>query len=279
MTGDHVIAAVGLQDDWQAKVKRLFVLPLMLFNVGFVVLGIVTGWWGVVVAAMAQFVLFGMIATKRTRHVGASPALVIGAAGLIWAITDSVGAAVFAALAHALLLIYVFWYSYSQRTPSVALTIGSPFPVLDFADIDGNVVTSASWSGTPTVLLFYRGTWCPMCNVQVRELSEGYRDIESLGAQVILVSPQPAEESAKLARQFDAPMTFLVDDGNAAARALGIQHPGGAPLGIVPEGESVLPTAVVLDRDGVIRFAHETDNYRFRPDPALFLDALRGLPA
>ncbi|MFT5201310.1 MAG: peroxiredoxin [Candidatus Aldehydirespiratoraceae bacterium] len=279
MTGNHVIAAVGLQDDWQAKVKRFFIVPLMLFNVGFVVLGIVTGWWGVVLAAAAQFVLFGMITAKRTRYVGATPALVIGAAGLTWAITDSVGAAVFAALAYGLLLIYVFWYSYSRRTPSAALTVGSPFPALDFADLEGNVVSSASWAGTPTVLIFYRGNWCPLCNVQVRELSEGYRDIESLGARVVLVSPQPAEESAKLARQFDAPMTFLVDDGNAAARALGIQHPGGAPLGIVPEGESVLPTAIVVDRDGVIRFAHETDNYRFRPDPALFLDALRGLPA
>ncbi len=148
---------------------------------------------------------------------------------------------------------------------------------MSFTDLDGATVVSTAWLGAPTVLLFYRGTWCPLCNVQVKELSEGYRDIEALGARVVLVSPQPASESVKMAARFDAPMTFLVDEGNAAAGVLGIRHPGGAPIGIAPEVETVLPTAIVLDADGIVRFAHETDNYRFRPDPALFLEALRAL--
>ncbi|MEZ5166026.1 MAG: hypothetical protein R2695_05880 [Acidimicrobiales bacterium] len=43
------------------------------------------------------------------------------------------------------------------------------------------------------------------------------------------------------------------------------------------DGETVLPTVVVLDTAGVVRLAHETDNYRFRPDPRRFVDVLREL--
>jgi len=267
----------GLENDWQAKVKRVFIIPLMLGNVAFVVIGLVTGWWGVAVTAAGQFLLFAMIGIKRWRNLNAAPALVVGAAGVAVSFTQGAGAIAVSLAAFALLLVYVFWYSKNGRTPSAALAVGSALPELAFTDLDGGAVSSSSWAGSPTVLLFYRGTWCPLCNVQVKELSEGYRDIEALGARVVLVSPQPAEESAKLARQFDAPMTFLVDVDNASAHVLGIQHPGGAPIGIAPEVESVLPTAVVLDAEGVVRFTHETDNYRFRPDPALFLTALSSL--
>ena len=265
----------GLENNWEAKAKRLFIVPLMLANIAFVVVGLVTGWWGVTVVALGQFLLFGLISLKRWRNLNAAPALVVGAAGVGVALTQGAGAIALSLAAFALLLTYVFWYSRNGRKPSTSLTVGSAFPELAFTDLAGTTVTSSAWVGTPTILLFYRGTWCPLCNVQVRELADGYREIASLGAQVVLVSPQPAAESAALAARFDAPMTFLVDVDNASANALGIQHPGGAPVGVAKEGETVLPTAVVLDAAGVILFAHETDNYRFRPDPALFLEALR----
>lgn len=264
----------GLENDWQAKAKRVFVVPLLIGNAAFVVIGVATGWWGVAVTAGGQFLLFALIGLKRWRNLNAAPGLVLGGAGVAIAVTQGAGAIVLSLVCFALLLVYVFWYSKNGRTPSAALAVGSALPQLAFVDLDGAPVSSLDWVGTPTILLFYRGTWCPLCNVQVRELADGYREIAARGAQVVLVSPQPARESAKLAARFDAPMQFLVDVDNAAARVLGIQHPGGAPLGVAPEVESVLPTAVVLDADGVIRFAHETDNYRFRPDPALFLEAL-----
>ena len=267
----------GLENDWQAKAKRVFVIPLMLANAAFVVIGIATGWWGVAVVAAGQVLLFVLISFQRWRSLNAAPSLVVGAAGVVIAFTQGTGAIALSLVCFALLLVYVFWYSPNGRTPSALLLPGSPLPELMFADLDGAPVSSSSWAGSATVLLFYRGTWCPLCNVQIKELARGYREIETLGARVVLVSPQQAEESAKLAARFEAPMTFLVDENNRSARRLGIQHPGGAPVGVAAEGETVLPTAVVLDANGVVRFAHETDNYRFRPDPALFLQALRDL--
>ena len=267
----------ALNNDWRAKIKRVFIIPLMLANIGFVVVGAVAGWWGVVLAASGQFLLFAMIGMKLSRTLNAAPALVLSAAGVALSLTEEAGSIALASAAFALLLVYVLWYSKNGRSHSDALSIGSTLPELTFTGLDGATVSSSLWAGSPTVLLFYRGTWCPLCNVQVRELAEGYREIEAFGSRVVLVSPQPASESAKMAGKFDAPMTFLVDNDNAAAHILGIQHPGGAPIGIAPEAESVLPTAIVLDGDGAVRFAHETDNYRFRPDPALFLETLREL--
>ena len=267
----------GLQNDVRARIKRVFIVPLMIANTALVVAGVLAGWWGVVLAVGGQFLLFLLIGLKLSRSLNAAPALVLAMAGVALSLADGAGAVFLAGLAFVLLLLYVFWYSKNGRTASAALTVGSTLPELTFVDLDGAAVSSNAWAGSPTVLLFYRGTWCPLCNVQVRELAEGYRELEALGARVVLVSPQPASESAKMAAKFNAPMTFLVDEGNAAARVLGIQHPGGAPIGIAREFESVLPTAVVIDGHGVVQFAHETDNYRFRPDPALFLAALGDL--
>jgi len=156
--------------------------------------------------------------------------------------------------------------------------VGAVFPDLEFRDLEGAVVNSRDWRGRSTILMFYRGNWCPLCNVQVKELAAGYREIEALGARVVLVSPQSAQHSRDLAAKFEAPMSFLVDENNTAARHLGIQHPGGTPLGLVGyDSETVLPTAIVLDAEGVVRFSDQTDNYRFRPDPALFMEVLAGL--
>jgi peroxiredoxin len=80
-----------------------------------------------------------------------------------------------------------------------------------------------------------------------------------------------------LARKFDAPFDFLTDEGNKAARALGIDHPNGLPMGMQVLGydsETVMPTVIITDKGGRVLWAHETDNYRVRPDPDVYLAVL-----
>ena len=62
------------------------------------------------------------------------------------------------------------------------------------------------------------------------------------------------------------------------ARTLGIENPNGLPMGMQVLGydsETVLPTVIITGRDGKIIWTHETDNYRVRPEPDVFLDVLR----
>ena len=71
---------------------------------------------------------------------------------------------------------------------------------------------------------------------------------------------------------------FLTDEGNKAARILGIESENGIPLGMQMLGydsETVLPTVIITDENGRVIWTHETDNYRVRPEPDVFLKVLR----
>lgn len=174
--------------------------------------------------------------------------------------------------------IYLFWYSrFSERDHS-RLQVGAALPDFEVEDPEGVALSSRSFQGQPTVWLFYRGNWCPLCTAQIRELVEQYQELDALGAKVALVSPQPHGHTRRLAKKMGVPFHFLVDRGNRAARKLGIEAPAGTPFGFQALGyssDTVLPTVIITDADGKILFADLTDNYRVRPEPATFLKVLR----
>lgn len=185
---------------------------------------------------------------------------------LIWAVSGTLGYAG-----------YLFWYSRFRRAPSALLAPGKKLPRLQFETVDGEGFDSAELAGGPAVLIFYRGNWCPLCVAQIREIAAQYRDLAARGVEVLLISPQPQRKSQRLARQFDAPMRFLVDRDNRAARQLDLEWRHGLPAGMQALGydsDTVLPTIVVVDANGTIVFADQTDNYRVRPDPGAFIAAL-----
>ncbi|MDX2275522.1 MAG: redoxin domain-containing protein [Hyphomonadaceae bacterium] len=177
---------------------------------------------------------------------------------------------------------YVFWYSDLGPRRSVALTLGRALPDFDVKNEHGDAVASRSWRGQPSVLIFYRGNWCPLCMAQIKETAAHYREIEARGARVALISPQPPSHTRALAKKHDVKFEYYVDDANCAARVLGIDHPGGLPLGMQALGyasDTVLPTVIVVDKEGIVRWVHETDNYRVRPEPQTFLEALSAVSA
>jgi peroxiredoxin len=171
--------------------------------------------------------------------------------------------------------LYVFWYSRFDRTPSRVLRVGDSLPELVLEDEEGGTLSTKALLGHPAVLLFYRGNWCPLCMAQIRELAGEYRELAARGAKVLLVSPQPHEQTRALAARFDVPFLFLVDPGGRVARDLEIAHEAGVPLGIPGYGrDTVFPTVIVVDAEGKILSLDETDNHRVRPEPSTFLTAL-----
>ena len=185
---------------------------------------------------------------------------------LAWAVPGTLG-----------YFVYLFWYSRFDREPSALLEPGRKLPRLKFQTAGGEDFDTASLAGNPAVLLFYRGNWCPLCMAQIREIAAQYRELAARGVEVLLISPQPQGKSQHLARRFDAPMRFLVDRDNLSARQLGIDCQHGLPAGMQVLGyasETVLPTIIVIDAEGTIVLADQTDNYRVRPEPATFLAAL-----
>ena len=171
--------------------------------------------------------------------------------------------------------VYVFWYSVLNRSVPTPLQVGANMPELDLRDGDGHAVIPSE--GKYGLYMFVRGNWCPLCMAQVKEIAAQYRELEARGVEVFLISRQRAANSRSLARRFDAPIRFCVDEEGNLARQLGIEHVGGVPFLMEPlgyEADSVMPTVVITDPARRIIFADLTDNYRVRPDPSTFLDVL-----
>ena len=99
-----------------------------------------------------------------------------------------------------------------------------------------------------------------------------------MGVRVALIAPQPHTKTISLAEKFGVGFDFLTDESNVAARTLGIENPKGLPMGMQMLGydsDTVMPTVIITDASGKILWTHETDNYRVRPAPEVFLEVLR----
>ncbi len=172
---------------------------------------------------------------------------------------------------------YARWYSRFDRERQAALEVGARLPHFEVIDLDGSTVSSESFLGRPTAFLFIRGNWCPLCVAQVRELAGQYQTLAARGIEVALISPQPLDETRALAERFKVAFRYLTDPAAAAATSLGIRHDGGVPPGVTHLGyeqDTVFPTVIVIDEVGTIVFSDQTDDYRVRPEPALFVAAL-----
>ena len=242
-------------------------------------------WGGVLLVTTPFVVVLGrmMIFKDVARTSARLPALLaLGAAGVVLATLGylrggSAAAPVMAIVGWLGFIVYDFWYSSFGRQSSRQLQVGSTLPGFELRDPEGQAVSSDSLTDKPAVWMFYRGNWCPLCMAQIKEVAAQYREIESLGARVVLVSPQPQRHTRALAKRFDVAMEFLTDEGNKVARALGIDQSHGVPMGMQLFGyasETVLPTVVITAAGGRILWAHETDNYRVRPEPEEFLAVL-----
>jgi peroxiredoxin len=175
-------------------------------------------------------------------------------------------------------LVYDYWYSGFSDRHSTQLEPGQQLPEFELKDTGGNNVTSTSLTDKPAVWIFYRGNWCPLCMAQIKEVAGQYQQLQDMGARVALISPQPHKYTIGLAKKFDVAFDFLTDEDNSAARSLKIDSPNGIPMGMQMLGydsETVMPTVIITAAGGRILWAHETDNYRVRPDPDVYLAVLR----
>ena len=173
-------------------------------------------------------------------------------------------------------VLYIFWYSSLQRAENTSLKVGKKIP--EFIAYKNNIeVPSSSFRGFSTVIIFYRGNWCPFCMAQIKELAQKYRDLVNSGIKIVLISPQPEKITETLAKRFNVPFIFLSDPNNEAATKLGINHNNGVPTGMGMMGydaNTVYPTVVVLNKKGKIIYLDETPSFRNRPEPKTYLDIL-----
>lgn len=264
---------------------------LTLVVVGVAVWRLVTigslAWAGAAVSWLAiggylAYILIGK-PSDREPHLWGLTSLSAGGVvvAMLRAPTDGIGVAesiaVIAVAIAGLLATLGYQYVYSAQHVSTRVPeVGEVLPDFPLTTLAGERVSSAVLRDRPRVILFYRGSWCPFCMTQVRELAARYRELEARGVGVALISPQRADDSAQLAGRFDVSMDFFVDEGGAAARALDLVQEGGVPMvfGAGTDGDTVVPTVLITDASGIVIWRAVADNHRVRPDPAVFLRVL-----
>lgn len=247
--------------------------------------GFTVAWLGVILASFLPVATLSylLVFKTRARTQGRLPLLsLLGVIGVLLALLPFFGNGESAEILPLLLSItgfvlfqgYNFWYSSLGRRPNPALELGQPLPQFNLMDVDGKSVSSASYIGSPALFLFYRGNWCPLCMAQINEIADQYKRLHSAGVRVALISPQPEKQTQSLAKSFGVEFDFLIDKGSAAARQLRIDAPFGLPFGLQAlgyESDTVLPTVIATNKNGIIIFSDQTDNYRVRPEPETFL--------
>jgi len=154
---------------------------------------------------------------------------------------------------------------------------GSPLPDFRAVDEQGDPVRSVELHGSPVVMLFVRGNWCPFCSRQVSNLTQHYRDIVDVGARLILITPKPLETTRRVADFFKVEFDFWLDDQLAVTTQLGLLQKGGVPGDYDKEygKDTVWPTALVVDAAGIIRYTELSKHISDRPDPDALLREVR----
>ena len=170
-----------------------------------------------------------------------------------------------------------YWRRGGRKTPD-ALAPGKSLPLFIAYDEQGNKLDSSTLDGAPAVVLFVRGGWCPFCSSQVKDLTSYYKEINALGARLILVTPEPLETTRRVADIFEVDFDFWLDRNLSAARALGLLHSGAVP-GKHRDAfgkDTIWPTALVVDATGVIRHTELSKRIVDRPNPKMLLGILKG---
>ena len=176
--------------------------------------------------------------------------------------------------------------------PKTVPTPGSPMPDGQLLDVHGASTTlTDARGGRPAVIITYRGEWCPYCNIWLAAYQERLVPrLRELGVELIALSPQNPDGSLTMQQKHDLAFTVLSDPGNQITRQLGIVNPPRSEDALAATtaigldvaatnadgtDDVAMPTAVVVDADGIIRWIDVHPDYAVRTEPQAILDALR----
>ena len=174
-----------------------------------------------------------------------------------------------------------------------ALREGDAAPDFALPDAHGNVVALKTLLDRgPVVISFYRGQWCPFCNLELRGLQRVLPQIEQMPASLVAISPQLPDHSLSTEEKNQLTFPVLSDVGNVAAKRFGIVFTLPAALidayqamgrdlvdvnGEAGAAQLPMPATFVLDKSGVIRLAFIEEDWSKRLDPEIILDTLRDM--
>jgi peroxiredoxin len=171
-----------------------------------------------------------------------------------------------------------------------AKMVGDKAPSFSLKDPDGNVVSSDELlKKGPLIVSFYRGVWCPYCNMELQALQEALPEFDKLGASLVAILPQTAPNSRKSTRDNNLTFPILSDEKGKIGEAFGLKFK--LPDYLVelyqsfkndlpafnddPEWTLPMPARYVIGQDGTILYSEVNPDYTRRPEPEDMLPVLR----
>ncbi len=170
-----------------------------------------------------------------------------------------------------------------------ALPLGGQMPDVSLTDAAGHPVNlHVLHAGKPLVVIFYRGGWCPYCNLELRAWQSLLPELHSSGAQLAAISPQRPDHSLSTAEKNELAYPVLSDSSLVVAHAFGIAFELPAELVALygkaandlptlnGNGQWVLPipATYVFDTSGKVIYRHVESDYRQRAEPLEILKML-----
>ena len=167
---------------------------------------------------------------------------------------------------------------------------GSAAPDFSLPNAHGKPIASeALWGDGPAVVSFYRGGWCPYCNIELKALQDRLPEIEALGARLVAITPETPDNALSTQEKNEIGFDVLSDDGNRVANAFGLSFR--LPEAIVElykgfgidleasNGEASqtlpVPATFVIGKGGKVLKAFVDADYTTRAEPDDVIAALK----
>ena len=181
-----------------------------------------------------------------------------------------------------------------QSLAEAARKSGAPFPAATLINQTGGLTDlGALMAQGPLVVTFYRGGWCPYCNLELRAYQTLLPDFAALGARLVAISPETPDNTLSTAEKNALAFDVLSDAKGHLADALGIRFELSDAVRALYQkfGHDLparngddkwslpMPATYVVAKGGRIALANVDPDYRSRLDPALALATLRDLAA
>jgi len=166
------------------------------------------------------------------------------------------------------------------------LLIGEKVPATEITSTNNQKSTLIELAkNKPTVLLFYRGGWCPYCNTHLSAVGEINEEITKLGYQIVGISPDTPQKLSESIEKQDLDYQLFSDSSGALIQAMGIAFKApenystmlfdfsdGANKGFLP-----VPSLFILNAEGTIVFEYIAPDYKQRISSTLLLAVLNAL--
>jgi len=173
------------------------------------------------------------------------------------------------------------------------LAVGDAAPDFTLNDAVGHPVSLGELlRAGPVVITFYRGEWCPYCNLALRALQQVLPEITAAGATLVAISPQAPDQALTMSEKHDLAFPVLSDLDQSVSDAYKVRFDvtgeledlqvnvfGNDPAEQNADGRRSLPvpSTFVIDRDSIVKFAFVNADWRVRAEPADIIAVLQAL--